>query len=307
MLNYCLRRLLATIPVLLGISLLTFSMMHVVPGDPAMMMLGEMATSPEAVANMRTKLGLNDPLPVQYLRYMGNAVRGDLGISWLRDQPVSKMIATSAPYTFSLTVVGLGIAIVLGVVLGTLAAVKVNTWVDSACMAFALAGVSAPSFWLGLMLIFLFSFKFTLFPSTGAGGWRYMVMPAFTLGITSAALIARLVRASVLDVIRSDYVRTARAKGVLERRVVVKHVLRNALIPVVTIIGLQFGRLLAGTVVIETVFSRPGLGRMMVTAILAKDFQVVQGTVFFSALIYLLVNLLVDISYAAIDPRITYS
>ena len=307
MLRYTIRRFLATIPVLIGISLLTFSILHLVPGDPAMAMLGEMATSQEAVANMRAKLGLNDPLPVQYLRYMTGVLHGDFGVSWLKNQSVSKMIASNFPATLVLTAVGLGLAIVLGVVLGTLAAVKVNTWMDSACMGFALIGVSAPSFWLGLMLIFIFSFKLTLLPSTGAGGWRYLVMPAFTLGVHSAALIARLVRASVLDVIRSDYVRTARAKGVLERRVIIKHVLRNALIPVVTIIGLQFGRLLSGAVVIETVFSRPGLGRLMVTAILAKDFQVVQGAVFFSAMIYVLANLLVDVSYAAIDPRITYS
>lgn len=307
MVKYLGRRVLAAIPIVLGISLLVFLMMHLVPGDPAQMMLGEMGTSPEAVANLRQQLGLNDPLHVQYLRYMRGLFSGDLGVSMLQNQPVSRLIAAVLPSTIILTVVGLGLAIVLGVTLGTLAATRINTWVDTVCMFIALIGVSMPSFWLALMMVFTFSLKLGLLPATGVGGWERLVMPAFTLGFTASAAIARLVRASVLEVMRSDYIRTARSKGLGERKITFKHVLRNAMVPVITVIGLQFGSLLGGTVVIETVFSRPGLGRLMVGAILSKDFQVVQGGVFLSAVFYLLVNLLVDVFYAIIDPRITYS
>jgi len=296
----------AALPVLLGISIAVFLMMHLVPGDPAKMMLGELAVDEEVVANFRHQLGLDDPVPVQYWRFLRNALRGDLGRSILENQPVARMIWQVLPSTVELTLAGMGVAVLLGGLLGVTAAVRHHTWVDNGSMLLALWGVSMPSFWMGLLLIFLFSLKLGWLPATGQGGWVRLVMPAFTLGYVAAAVIARLVRSSMLEVLRQDYVRTARAKGLAERLVVYRHALRNALIPVVTVMGLQFGALLGGTVVIETVFSRPGIGRLAVTSILSKDFQVTQGTVLMSAVFYTLVNIIVDVSYAALDPRIRY-
>ncbi len=293
-------------PVLLGISVAVFLMMHMVPGDPAKMMLGELAVQKEAVENLRRVLGLDDPVPVQYWRFLTRAVHGDLGRSVLENQPVARMIWQVLPSTIELTLAGLGIAVLLGVVLGVTAAVRHHTWVDNASMVVALWGVSMPTFWMGLLLIFLFSLKLGWLPATGQGGFERLIMPAFTLGYVAAAVIARLVRSSMLEVLRQDYVRTARAKGLADRLVVYRHALKNALIPVVTVLGLQFGALLGGTVVIETIFSRPGVGRLAVTSILNKDFLVTQGTVLMSAVFYTLVNLIVDFSYALLDPRIRY-
>jgi ABC-type dipeptide/oligopeptide/nickel transport system permease component len=281
-------------------------MMHLVPGDPAKMMLGELAVNKEAVDNLRHQLGLDDPIPVQYWRFLTGVLHGDLGRSILENQPVARMIWQALPSTIELTLAGLGIAVLLGVILGITAAVRQNTWVDNASMVLALWGVSMPTFWMGLLLIFLFSLKLGWLPATGQGGVARLVMPAFTLGYVAAAVIARLVRSSMLEVLRQDYVRTARAKGLADRLVVYRHALKNALIPVVTVLGLQFGALLGGTVIIETVFSRPGVGRLAVTSILSKDFQVTQGTVLMSAVFYTLVNMLVDVSYAVLDPRIRY-
>ncbi len=293
-------------PVLLGISVLVFLMMHVVPGDPARMMLGELAVQQEAITNLRHQLGLDQPIPVQYWRFLTGALHGDLGRSILENQPVARMIWQSLPSTAELTLAGLGIAVLLGGVLGITAAVRQNTWVDTASMVLALWGVSMPTFWMGLLLIFLFSLKLGWLPATGQGGLLRLIMPAITLGYVAAAVIARLVRSSMLEVLRQDYVRTARAKGLANRLVIYRHALRNALIPVITVLGLQFGALLGGAVIIETVFSRPGIGRLAVTSILSKDFQVTQGTVLMSAVFYTLVNIMVDLAYALIDPRIRY-
>jgi ABC-type dipeptide/oligopeptide/nickel transport system permease component len=292
--------------VLLGISIAVFLMMHLVPGDPAKMMLGELAVDKEAIANLRHQLGLDDPIPVQYWRFLKGALHGDLGRSILENQPVARMIWQVLPSTVELTLAGLGIAVLLGVVLGVTAAVRHRTWVDNASMVVALWGVSMPTFWTGLLLIFLFSLKLGWLPATGQGGLQRLIMPAFTLGYVAAAVIARLVRSSMLEVLQQDYVRTARAKGLAYRLVVYRHALKNALIPVVTVLGLQFGALLGGTVIIETVFSRPGIGRLAVASILSKDFQVTQGTVLMSAAFYTLVNVIVDVSYAFLDPRIRY-
>lgn len=281
-------------------------MMHLVPGDPAKMMLGELAVQKEAVDNLRHQLGLDDPIPIQYWRFLKGALHGDLGRSILENQPVARMIWQSLPSTIELTLAGLSIAVLLGGILGVTAAVKQNTWVDNASMVLALWGVSMPSFWLGLLLIFLFSLNLHWLPATGQGGFERLLMPAFTLGYVASAVIARLVRSSMLEVLRQDYVRTARAKGLADRLVIYRHALKNALIPVVTVLGLQFGALLGGAVVIETVFSRPGIGRLAVTSILSKDFQVTQGTVLMSAVFYTLVNIMVDVSYAVLDPRIRY-
>jgi ABC-type dipeptide/oligopeptide/nickel transport system permease component len=298
--------LLAAVPVLLGISVIAFLMMHVVPGDPARMMLGELAVQQDAIINLRHQLGLDQPIPVQYWRFLTGALHGDLGRSILENQPVARMIWQSLPSTAELTLAGLGIAILLGGALGITAAVRQNTWVDNASMVLALWGVSMPTFWMGLLLIFLFSLKLGWLPATGQGGLLRLIMPAFTLGYVAAAVIARLVRSSMLEVLRQDYVRTARAKGLADRLVIYRHALRNALIPVITVLGLQFGALLGGAVIIETVFSRPGIGRLAVTSILSKDFQVTQGTVLMSAVFYTLVNIMVDLAYALIDPRIRY-
>jgi ABC-type dipeptide/oligopeptide/nickel transport system permease component len=298
--------LLAAVPVLLGISVIVFLMMHVVPGDPARMMLGELAVQQDAIINLRHQLGLDQPIPVQYWRFLTGALHGDLGRSILENQPVARMIWQSLPSTAELTLAGLGIAILLGGALGITAAVRQNTWVDNASMVLALWGVSMPTFWMGLLLIFLFSLKLGWLPATGQGGLLRLIMPAFTLGYVAAAVIARLVRSSMLEVLRQDYVRTARAKGLADRLVIYRHALRNALIPVITVLGLQFGALLGGAVIIETVFSRPGIGRLAVTSILSKDFQVTQGTVLMSAVFYTLVNIMVDLAYALIDPRIRY-
>ncbi len=304
---YIAQRLLSAIPVVLGVTLLVFLMLHLVPGDPAAQMLGEMAVSEAAILNLREQMGLNDPLHVQYGNFVLSALRGELGVSILARRTVGEMIGSNLPATLILTLAGLGIAFLVGGVLGILAAVFQNTWIDRVSMSFAILGVSMPSFWLGLLLIFLFSLRLGWFPATGSGGIERLVLPAFTLGVAGAAVISRMVRSSMLEVMRQDYVRTGRAKGLSESRVVLKHVLRNALIPVLTIVGLEFGRLLSGTVVIEVVFARPGIGRLLVDAILKKDFQVVQGVVLVSALFYLAVNLIVDLSYTFVDPRIRYS
>lgn len=301
------RRLLATIPVLLGVSLAVFLMLQLVPGDPAELMLSEFQTTPEQIARLRAQLHLNDPLPVQFGRFVWNASHGDLGYSVRSKRPVSAEIRDNVPSTLQLAIAGLLIAAVIGTVLGVLAAIRQHTWMDASSMFLALAGVSMPSFWLGFLIIFVFSLHIRLFPATGGGDLRHLVMPATTLGLGAAAIIARLTRSSMLEVLNQEYMTTARAKGLRERRVILAHGLRNALIPVVTIFGLQFGQLLAGTVIIETVFGRPGIGRLIVDAILAKDFPMVQGIVLLIATSYVIVNLIVDILYGFLDPRIRYS
>ena len=304
---YLIQRVLSAIPVLLGLTILVFSLTHLVPGDPAEMMLGEAAVSLEIVESMREQLGLNRPLHVQYFGYVADLFRGDLGTSFLARRSVAEMIGRVLPSTLVLTFAGLGVAVLLGVGLGVLAAVRHNSWIDNLTMVFALIGVSMPSFWLGLMLIFTFSLQLGWFPATGAGGIERLVLPALTLGFAGSAVIARMVRSSVLEALNQDYVRTAYAKGLGTAGIIVKHVMKNAMIPVLTVIGLEFGRLLSGTVVIEVVFSRPGIGRLLVDAILKKDFIVVQGVVLLSAFFYLAVNLLVDLSYGLADPRIRYT
>jgi peptide/nickel transport system permease protein/oligopeptide transport system permease protein len=303
---YLARRLLATIPVLFGVSLLVFSMLHLVPGDPVKIMLSEFQTNPEQEAKLRAQLHFDEPLPQQFGRFVWGAVRGDLGYSIRTKRPVTREIMDNLPSTFQLAIAGLLVAAVLGVTLGVLAAIKQYSWLDAGSMFVALIGVSMPSFWLGLLLIFGLSLHLGWFPATGGGGVKHLVMPAITLGLGAAAIIARLTRSSMLEVMRMEYVTTARAKGLREYRVVIRHALKNALIPVVTIFGLQFGQLLAGTVVIETVFARPGIGRLIVDAILAKDFPVVQGIVLVVAIAYVVVNLIVDLAYALLDPRIRY-
>lgn len=300
------RRLIAMIPVVFGVLLLVFSMLHLVPGDPVKMMLGEFQASPAQIAKLQSELHLNEPLPQQFGRYVWNALHGNLGRSIRSNKPVTQEIMDNLPSTLELALSGLLVAAVLGISFGVLAAVKQYSWVDAGSMLVALIGVSMPSFWLGLLLIFAFSLRFRWFPATGGGDLKHLVLPAVTLGLGASAIIARLTRSSMLEVMRNEYVTTARSKGLRESRVIIRHALKNALIPVVTIFGLQFGQLLAGTVVIETVFGRPGIGRLIVDAILNKDFPLVQGIVLVIAISYVVVNFIVDLLYAFLDPRIRY-
>ncbi|RIK36193.1 MAG: hypothetical protein DCC58_19555 [Chloroflexi bacterium] len=302
--RYFLARLLATIPVILGVTIAVFSMLHLVPGDPISMMLGEFQTSPEQIEQLRSRLHFDEPLPKQYGRFLLGAVQGDLGYSIRSKRPVMTEITDNLPSTLILAASGLGIALLIGITLGVVAAVKQNTWADVSAMLISMLGVSMPSFWLGLLLIFTFSLKLQWLPATGGGDLRHLILPALTLGLGASAIIARLTRSTMLEVLRQEYITTARAKGLRERVVIVRHALRNALIPTVTILGLQFGQLLAGTVVIETVFGRPGIGRLIVSGILEKDFPLVQGIVLFIAVSYVTINLLIDLLYAVIDPRI---
>jgi peptide/nickel transport system permease protein len=303
-LTYVGRRILAVVPVLFGVTLAVFSMLFLVPGDPVKIMLAEFVTTPEQIARMRAQLHLDEPVLVQYGRFVGNALRGDLGVSIRSRRPVAAEIGENIGSTGRLALASMVVAIGLGVPLGLLAALGRNSWLDVAAMVVALLGVAMPSFWLGFLLIFVFSLHLGWLPATGGGDLLHLVMPAVALGMIAAAIIARLTRSSMLEVLGQDFVRTARAKGLGGWSVIVRHALRNALIPVVTVFGLQFGNLLAGAVIVETVFSRPGLGRLIVGGILAKDFPLVQGTVLFVAAAYVLINVMVDVAYAYVDPRI---
>ena len=304
MLTWILRRILAVVPVLFGVTLAVFSMLFLVPGDPVKMMLAEFVTNPDQVAQMRAQLHLDEPILKQYGRFVVNAARGDLGTSIRSRRPVTIEIGENLASTAQLALAAMAVAVGLGIPLGLLAALSRNSWLDVASMGGALLGVSMPSFWLGLLLIFVFSLHLAWFPATGGGDLHHLILPAVTLGMIAAAIIARLTRSSMLEVLGQDYVRTARAKGLGGFAVVVRHALKNALIPIITIFGLQFGNLLAGAVIVETVFSRPGLGRLIVGGILNKDFPLVQGVVLFVATVYVLINVLVDVAYAYADPRI---
>lgn len=304
---YIIRRLLQMIPVLLGVVFLVFSMLHIVPGDPAMIMAGEQA-SPVALERMRERLGLNDPLPVQYVRYLGNALRGDLGESVRNNRSVAEEIFRSRYWiTLQLATMSILLAVFIGIIAGIISAVWRHSLFDTAIMLIALFGLSMPSFWLGIMLIFWFSVQLFWLPAAGWGTLPQTVLPVITLGTAGAAVIARMTRSSMLEVINQDYIRTARAKGVRESVVITRHALRNALIPVVTVVGLQFGFFLGGSVLTETVFAINGLGRLMVSAINSRDFPVVQGAVLVESVSFMAVNLIVDITYRFLNKRIELS
>ena len=307
--RYIARRFAQLVPVLFLVSLMIFSIMHALPGDPVQLMLAGAesgAVTPERQEELRELMGLNDPLHVQYFRFIGGAVTGDLGSSVRLREPVIDLILERLGSTLALALGGIAVAVFIGMSTGVLAALKQGSWVDTASMVLAYIGVSLPLFWLGLLLILVFSFWLGWFPPAGATGFRSLVLPSVTLGLVSAGVISRLTRSSLVEVLVEDYIRTARSKGLPKRLVYLRHALRNALLPVLTIVGLQFGAMLSGTVVTETVFSRPGLGRLVVSAILWQDYPLVQGIVLFMATIYVVVNLLVDISYAWLDPRIRY-
>jgi peptide/nickel transport system permease protein len=306
MLRYIGRRLVGAIPVLWGVATLVFIIMRLLPGDPAALMLSEGGGSAEAIAALRATLGLDDPLPVQYGRYLLSLLRGDLGTSLFTHRPVTTTIGEQLPSTIELALAAMVVATVVGGILGMLAAVRQGTWVDTLATALSVTGVSVPIYWSALLLIWLLSLRLAWLPATGQGGLAYLLMPALVLGFASSGVIARLVRASLLEALNQDFITTARAKGLGEGVLLIRHALRNALIPVITVIGLQFGFLLGGTVVTETIFSRQGIGRLLVNAILWKDFPVVQGVVLLAALVYTVVNLGVDVAYAFLDPRIRY-
>jgi peptide/nickel transport system permease protein len=306
MLVYIYRRLLESIPVLIGISVLAFAMLHLVPGDPVMIFAGDKPLTPERAAEIRHQLGLDRPLGVQYWDYASHALRGDLGVGLRSRRPVIDSILEALPSTLELTFAALLLAALLGIALGILAAVARGTWIDTAAMSFAMLGLSMPVFYSSLLLILLFSFRLGWFPATGQGGLARLVLPATALGLASAAALARLVRSSMLEVLGQEYMVTARAKGLSGGAVILRHGLKNALIPTVTMLGLQLGVLLGGAVVTETIFSRPGLGRLAVDAIASRDFPLIQGVVLFAAATYVLVNLAVDVLYAVLDPRIRY-
>jgi peptide/nickel transport system permease protein len=301
--KYIIRRLLLLIPVMLGVAFIVFTIMFFTPGDPAAMILGERAPAAE-VAALRTQMGLDDPFFIQFFNFVKNALRGDFGRSLVTKQPVARELFSRFPATMQLSAAAVIIAIAMGIPIGIISATKQYSAFDMISMVIALLGVSMPNFWQGLMMILLFSITLRWLPSSGFGTLRHLLMPAITIGTSTAAVITRMTRSSMLEVVRQDYIRTARAKGLSERVVINRHALKNALIPIVTVIGLQFGYLLGGAVLTESIFSWPGVGRLMVEAIRMKDYPQVQGGVLLLALTFSFVNLCVDILYAYIDPRI---
>jgi ABC-type dipeptide/oligopeptide/nickel transport system permease component len=305
--NYIQRQLLLGVPVLLGVSVLVFVMLSYIPGQaPEILALqaGGTGLTADEMAALRERLGLNDPLPVQYFKFLGNALQGDLGRSMRSNRQVVEILVDAFPRTLELAAAGMLLAVVLGLSMGTLAAVFRGSWVDASTMVVAMAGWSMPSFWLGLVLLLVFAVQLGWFPITGQGGLERLVLPALTLGLADAGLVARLVRAEIVEQLGRDYVTTARAKGLHARAVIFRHVLKNSLISVVTVVGLQFGRLLGGTVIIENVFARQGVGRVAVDALLARDMAVLQGCVLFLAIVFVLTNLAVDLLYGVLDPRV---
>lgn len=308
--RFVVRRILLAVPVFIGVTAVTFVLMQIVPGDPVALLMEEKmaAVDPAAAQRFRARWGLDAPVPVQYLKFLSNAARGDLGISYRTDQDVLPSILERAPATAALAGAALAIAIVTGVPLGVAAALRQNSVLDSASIVVATVGVSIPNFWLGILLIYGLAVKLRWLPPSGYGpAIPYLLMPALTLGAGLAAVVARLTRSSMLEVIRQDYVRTGRAKGLSERRVILVHALRNAAIPIVTIIGVQMSGLLSGAVITERVFSWPGAGRLLVDSIGVRDLPMVQGCVLCIASVFIVLNLLVDLSYAWLDPRIRYA
>ncbi len=303
--RYIAYRLILTIFVLLGVSLVVFFMIRLIPGDPAELLADQWATK-EDIEQLRRDMGLDKPITVQYLLFMDRILHGDLGNSVITKVPVTSEIAARFPYTLELAIAGTVIAIVIGTLAGTISAVKPFSIFDSAAMILSLLGVSTPAFWLGLMLLLAFSVRLGWFPAMGASTPKHLVLPSLTLGLLTAGVLARQSRSSMLQTLQEDYIVTARAKGLLERTVVYRHALKNALIPVVTIVGLQFGHLLGGTVLVESVFSWPGMGRLLVDAIFTRDYPLIQGAVLMFAMVFALVNLTVDLLYGLLDPRIRY-
>jgi glutathione transport system permease protein len=305
MFRYIVKRLLGIVPILLVVSVFIFMFVHLIPGDPARLVAGPDA-SQQDVELVRQQLGLDKPLATQYVTYVYKLIQGDLGISMKTKRPVYDEIAARFMPTFWLTIWSMAWAIVFGLLIGVISATKRNKWQDYAGMFGAVSGISLPSFWLGLMLIQLFSVKLGWFPTGGSESWKGYVLPSITLGAGVAAVIARFARSSLMDILKEDYIRTGRAKGLKENVVVWKHALKNAMIPVVTMTGLQFGFLLGGSIVVETVFSWPGLGRLLIDSVSFRDYPVIQAEILLFAFEFILINLLVDILYAVMNPQIRY-
>jgi peptide/nickel transport system permease protein len=305
MLNYLIKRLLSTIPVLIGISLLLFFMLRMLPGDPAQVLAGQMAT-PQEIENIRHQLGMDRPIYEQYVVYLGRLVHFDLGRSARTQNPVIKEIWARLPNTMLLAMIAITLACLFGIPAGIISAVKPYSWIDYLVSTSALFGLSMPVFWLGLMLVVVFSVILKWLPAGGTGSWQHVILPSITLAAFVVAFIARMTRSTMIETLSQDFTTTARSKGLQERVIIVKHALKNALIPIVTVVGLQFGSLLSGAVLTETVFAWPGLGRLIVNSMLARDYPVIQGAILIFALLYILVNLIVDLLYALVDPRIRY-
>lgn len=305
--TYLLRRLVNALLVLWLVSIAVFAMLHLVPGDPAEILAFESGGAGTDIEAMRERLGLNDPLPVQYLRFAGNALQGDLGRSIRGNRPVTDEFFSRFPNTATLAVLALGLALLVGIPAGVISAIKPNSALDYLSMIISVIGVSMPVFLLGLLLMLVFSLHLQWLPMSGFSTWKHMILPTITLSMFSMASIARLTRSSFLEVMREDYIRTARAKGLSGTRVLSVHALKNSLIPVVTIAGLQFGQLLGGAVITEMVFAIPGVGRLVVDGIAARDFPIVQGAVLYLSVSFVFVNLLVDVLYTYLDPRIRYA
>ena len=304
MVKYIIRRLIAMIPVVIGITFLVFMIMQLAPGDPVRMILGDSA-EPEAIEAMREEMGLNDPVLVQYGRYMVNLLHGDMGTSYTNQRPVAHEVFSRVPATFELALVSAVVSILIAIPLGVVAAVKQNTLFDNLSMGLSLVGISMPAFWLALMLMLVFSLRLGWFPVQGnSDGWRSFVLPSIAIGFMNMAAIARTTRSSMLETIRQDYIRTARSKGISEGEVIMHHAFGNALIPTITVVGVQLGGLLGGAVLTETVFAWPGLGRLMVQAVNGRDVPVVMGCIVILSIGFSIVNLIVDLAYGFIDPRV---
>ncbi len=305
MFQYVFKRLLSTLPVLIGISLLLFLMLRMLPGDPAQVLAGQMA-SQEDIQIIRQQLGLDQPIFIQYGLFLSRLARFDLGRSARTQNPVVQEIGSRLPNTILLAVAAITLACLFGIPAGILSAVRPYTWIDYLFTSMALFGISMPVFWLGLMLVVIFSVLLQWLPAGGTGTWKHLILPSFTLAAFVVAFITRMTRASMMEALSQDYTTTARSKGLRENVVIVKHALKNALIPIITVVGLQFGLLLGGAVLTETVFAWPGMGRLIVDSILGRDYPVIQGAILTFGLLYILVNLAVDLIYAYIDPRIRY-
>lgn len=303
--RYLMKRLLIAVPTIIGITMVAFILMYVLPGDPMAILMGDVLDM-KTVEMLREQMGLDDPMYVQYFRFVGNALKGNFGQSYQTRRAVSDIIGSAISATIQITVAAYVISILVGIPTGVIAAVKHNSWGDTGTMLFSMLGICLPPFVVALLLLYIFGFKLPWLPLGGYGTFAHMILPAITLGVRPAGMLARLTRSGMLEVLRQDYVRTARAKGLKEQAVLVRHALKNCLIPVITVMGGQIGGLLSGSVVVESIFSWPGIGKVSVEAISARDFPVVQATVLLSALIVVGINLLVDLSYAFVDPRIRY-
>lgn len=305
MLKYIIKKIILMIPVIIGMTIVVFLLLHLSPGDPVDLIAGPRAT-PETIENIKINLGLDKPLIVQYFKFLINLFKGDLGTSILQQRPVTTIIKEALPVTIELGLASIIVSFFIALPLGIMAAVYRNTWKDYASMSGALIAMSLPTFWLGLMLIYFFAYKYRWFPVSGYGTWKHLVLPLIAISLTGIAINARMIRSSMLEVIRQDYIRTARSKGLPEKVVIRGHALKNALIPVVTMLGLRIGWIIGGSVITEIIFARPGVGRLMVNAIYARDYPVVQGAMVVLTASIIIGNMIADILYLFLDPRIKY-